>query len=69
MRTVNRTKYAEVRYISAEGCLVTTVGNDITLETPKASVHSIRKARKSRKAADLSWLMADVLSTPSAYRT
>lgn len=45
------------------GTKVTTRGNEITLETPKATVTNIREAKR-----DLGWLAADVFSTPSAYR-
>ena len=50
---------------TAEGCPVTTNGNEITLESTKATVSQISTARKNR---DLAWLAGDVFSTASAYR-
>lgn len=43
-----------------------TVRETITLATPKATVTRIETARENR---DMSWLMRDVLSTDSAYRS
>ena len=55
MRNTNRTTVQPTR--------VSTVRETITLETPKATVTDIREAKR-----DLSWLAADVFSTPSGYR-
>jgi len=50
---------------TAEGCRITTQGNHITLESPKATVIG----RITPRGRDLAWLMGDVLSTDSAYRS
>lgn len=60
-RKINRAK----RTCTELGLIVTTNGNEITLETRKAPVVNIKRARKNR---DLAWLAADVFSTPSGYR-
>ena len=60
-RNVNRASVTQ----TAEGCTVTTNGNEITMETAKAPVIG----RISPKGRDLSWLMGDVLSVDSAYRS
>ena len=51
-----------------------TVTETVTLESPKADVLSFAEGRKAARKArrernrDMSWLAADVFSTPSAYR-
>ncbi len=60
MRKINRNRKMTVRPTS-----VSTVTESVTLETPKASV----VGSIGPKGRDLSWLMGDVLSTDSAYRS
>ena len=61
-----------MRKATVKATQVSTVREEITLETPKARVVQIgsRKDRKAqaRKNRDLSWLAAATFSTPSAYR-
>ena len=64
-RKANRKINRAVVTASAEGCRITTDGNHITLESPKANViGSI-----GPEGRDLSWLMADSLSTANGYRS
>jgi hypothetical protein len=62
-RKANRRVNRAEAFKTSLGTLVTTKGNEITLETPRAKVVQIGTAK------NLAWLMADVLSTPSGYRS
>ena len=65
-RKANRKMNRAVTTRTELGTQVVTEGDSITLSTPKASVTNIAKARDNR---ELGWLMADCLSTESAYRS
>jgi hypothetical protein len=47
-RKINRARVTT----TAEGCTVTTEGNHITLESPKATVTDIRSAKPNREWLD-----------------
>lgn len=64
MRKVNRARYeAKIAATTVQPTSVAGVVETVVLETPKATVHSIRRARKNR---DLSWLL-DATSSVQVY--